>query len=355
MSMNKQGNNKPVFNLGLISEYRDELFGIAIIAIVIFHYCADFNGAIDVIKEKIYTEPFLLKTCILKDYFKWISSVGVEIFVFLSGMGLYFSFKKNNNLAQFYKKRYLRILPAYIIVASVFWAIKDFKFKGLGIRGYFHDITFYSFFTDGVHTIWFILLMLVLYAVFPVIFKLLDKNNRNIWFVLMLILTYGFPIILCYVDNTCYNNISIAITRIPLFVIGCYFGKHIKQGYEIAYSKVFTFVIVALFLKYCRVYLDLNSYTDRYFDGIYSLGLIIIITCVVMFFGKSAKINSVWRFFGKYSLEIYIIHVTMRNLMKEFGFDAYRISQYFTMIFIAVILSVLLNKLCGKITHRMQN
>ena len=84
MSMNKQGNNKPVFNLGLISEYRDELFGIAIIAIVIFHYCADFNGAIDIIKEKIYTEPFLLKTCILKDYFKWISSVGVEIFVFLS-------------------------------------------------------------------------------------------------------------------------------------------------------------------------------------------------------------------------------------------------------------------------------
>ncbi len=352
--MNKQNNNY-AFNLGLTSEYRDELFGIAIIAIVIFHYCADFNGAIDIIKEKIYAEPFLLKTCILKDYFKWISSVGVEIFVFLSGMGLYFSFEKNNNLAQFYKKRYLRILPAYIIVASVFWAIKDFKFKGVGIEGYFQDITFYSFFTNGVHTIWFILLMLVLYAVFPLIFKLLDNKNRNMWLIFMLILTYGFPIMLYNIDIASYNNISIAITRIPLFVIGCYFGKRIKQGDEIASSKVFIFVIIALFLKYCRVYLKLDSYIDRYFDGIYSLGLIIIITCAVMVFGKSAKINSVWRFFGKYSLEIYIIHVTMRNLMKEFGFDAYRISQYFVMIFIAVILSVLLNKLCGKITHLLQN
>ena len=48
-----------------------------------------------------------------------------EIFVFLSGMGLYYSFSKDSNVKKFYIKRYKRILIPYVIVAIAFWGIKD--------------------------------------------------------------------------------------------------------------------------------------------------------------------------------------------------------------------------------------
>ena len=345
----KMNNNESGFDLGWISKYRDELFGISIIAIILFHYSVDFNSAIN--KGTIGMEPFLLKSSIILDYFKWISSIGVEIFIFLSGMGLYFSFSNNCKINAFYKKRYLRLLIPYIIVAAIFWAFKDFKFQGEGIKEYFQDIAFYTFFTDGVHTIWFIALMAGLYLIFPAIFKLLDSKNRVFWLVILLVITYGIPVLLFYYNYEIYDRIAIAITRVHLFIVGCYVGKYIKQGYKVSYTKAVAVIIIGLFAKYCRLCLDFEPYFNRYLDGLYALGLIVMVTCIVMIFGKCSKINSLWRFFGKYSLELYMLHVTMRNLMKEFGFDAYRVSQYFIMILLAVILSVLLNKLCSMITR----
>ena len=64
-------------------------------------------------------------------------------------------------------------------------------------------------------------------------------------------------------------------------------------------------------------------------------------------FEHCIRFNRVLRFFGRYSLELYMVHVTLRNIMKEFGFDAYRISEYSIMIMLAIVVSVLLNKLCG--------
>ncbi|MDO4485182.1 MAG: acyltransferase [Bacillota bacterium] len=338
------------FDLGWISKYRNELFGIAIVAIMLFHYSVDFNSAIE--KGRIGMEPFLLKSCIILDYYKWISSIGVEIFVFLSGMGLYYSFYNNNNIGTFYKKRYKRILVPYLIVASVFWAFKDFKFQGEGLKEYLQDISFVTFFTDGVHTIWFIALMIVLYLLFPVIYKLLDREkNRTAVLIILLVLAYGMPIVLFYSNQMMYDRISIAVTRIPLFILGCYFGKYIKSGYRVPYSHILIFAVIAIFIKYCRLCLDFEPYMSRYLDGIFALGLLIMLTSAIEICKNFNALNRLWRFFGKYSLELYMVHVSMRNLMKEFGYDAYRISQYFGMIVLAIVVSVLLNKFCSLINR----
>ena len=45
----------------------------------------------------------------------------VDIFVFLSGMSMFFSMKKDPSVKNFYKKRALRILPAYFNVASLWY------------------------------------------------------------------------------------------------------------------------------------------------------------------------------------------------------------------------------------------
>ena len=44
--------------------------------------------------------------------------IGVDIFMFFSGYGLCYSFNKNK-LSEFYKRRYMRVLPLYLILVCV--------------------------------------------------------------------------------------------------------------------------------------------------------------------------------------------------------------------------------------------
>lgn len=52
-----------------------------------------------------------------------IGFYGVDIFLFLSGLGVYFSLMKRPNVLRFYKARLVRILPAYVIVVCVSYCL----------------------------------------------------------------------------------------------------------------------------------------------------------------------------------------------------------------------------------------
>lgn len=339
-------NKRIKLNLEYISKYRDELFGISMIAIILFHFTENYAGAID--NGIIEMSPLTIKSILILVYYKLIGSIGVEIFVFLSGMGLYYSYAKNSNIQQFYKRRYKRILVPYFVVATVFWAIKDLILKNEGIRGFLADISFYSFVKEGVKSIWFIALLIVLYFLFPAFYYLLYKcKNKRIWLVVLLIVSYGVPILIYHGAPNLYGRIEIAMTRVPLFIMGCYAGKYIQSGYRLPVTKALNFFAIALVLKGLSIYCDFEPYFDRYISGVYALGLILAVTGAVYIYNDYLKIRKILRFFGKYSLELYMVHVTMRNLMGIFGFNTYRISQYFSMILLAIIASVLLSKFCG--------
>ena len=100
--------NKQI-ELNIISESRNILFGISSLLIILFH-----SGSLN------FTE--LLGTNIISNilnYIKTTGNIGVEIFLFLSGIGLYFSISKNN-LLQYYKNRFIRIIPTFIIIVFLF-------------------------------------------------------------------------------------------------------------------------------------------------------------------------------------------------------------------------------------------
>lgn len=46
--------------------------------------------------------------------------IGVEMFAVLSAIGVFSSLKKNPSVIQFYKRRFLRIVPTYLLVAIPF-------------------------------------------------------------------------------------------------------------------------------------------------------------------------------------------------------------------------------------------
>ena len=83
-----------------LSRYRGELMGAAMLFIVLFH--------VDLPRYDLY---YGLRRC---------GNVGVDMFLFLSGIGLWYSWSKNTSLRQFFLNRYIRIYPAWLIVASLY-------------------------------------------------------------------------------------------------------------------------------------------------------------------------------------------------------------------------------------------
>ncbi len=70
-------------NWGLFSEHRQALMGGAILCIMLYH---SFQGASDGTISRIFVT----------------GKIGVEFFLIISGVGLYFSLSKDSNLKRFY-------------------------------------------------------------------------------------------------------------------------------------------------------------------------------------------------------------------------------------------------------------
>ena len=145
-------------NWGTISKYRNELFGVAIISIITLHYFEDVGGG--------------------KLYLSFIGAIGVDIFIFLSGMGLCFSMKKNSNIKDFYIRRIRRILPTYLLVAGLFYIYQDLIYEKQSIFKFLSDLLFITLFSEGNITFWFIGFIILMYIMYPLFFNTLSFNNK---------------------------------------------------------------------------------------------------------------------------------------------------------------------------------
>lgn len=114
-----------MFSWGSLSRYRNELFGLSIIEILIFHFFENYFDSSDGIKGILYY--------LGRAYDLFLGSIGVEVFLFLSGMGLYYSLKKrkDNSIINFYKRRFKRLLPSFYTMHGVILYILNMGFMDL--------------------------------------------------------------------------------------------------------------------------------------------------------------------------------------------------------------------------------
>ena len=144
---------------GLVSKYRSLLFSLSAISIIVFHFWEDVVNAADVLP------PML--TRVGQVYNAFIGSIGTEVFIFLSGVGIYFSLSKGPRISDFYKRRFTRLLFPYILIGGIFWLIRDGVILHRGIKSILHDFLILSFFTEGKRTAWYIVFQFFMYALAP--------------------------------------------------------------------------------------------------------------------------------------------------------------------------------------------
>lgn len=156
-------------NWNIFSKNRNAIYGVAIISIMIFHFFEDIANS----NLSGGGLGFLGKL-----YNTFIGSVGVEFFVFLSGVGLYFSMSKDSNILHFFQKRIKRILPAYLMVAIPYWIVIDLIIMQKGVKMFAFDFGFVTFFTQGTRTFWYVLFIVFAYLIYPFVYKILEQFGK---------------------------------------------------------------------------------------------------------------------------------------------------------------------------------
>ena len=206
-----------------LSDVRGELFGFSIITIILFHFFedveqADFGGA-----AKVMTKIYNLA----------LGSGGVEIFLFLSGMGLFYSLSGDPRLRDFYRKRLVRILPAYLVIGGAGWLILDILLRKTGWLPFLRDFSTVSFWTEGERMVWYISLILILYLLFPLLYRLIAIPGRRLAAALTVVLTAAVMagcLTLHFLSPGVYDRIEIALWRVAPFILGAWYGRKARSG-----------------------------------------------------------------------------------------------------------------------------
>jgi len=280
--------------IDIISKYKKALMGLSILLIIIFHSGINIKS-LSIIKSFGY--------------------IGVDIFMFLSGIGIYYSLKKNNDYIQFYKKRFKRIFPSYIpilIVACVLWYIADFVNVSTLFFEICGNIFMVGFFSGLSHQFnWYVQAICWFYLISPIIFYLLNRFNRRNLF------NIGLVILLCLVGVFFIGNITLmAFSRIPIFVIGMMLANYCenKEIKKIAFIKGILFANTLLgFILLTVCYLYYRRYLWSH--GLWWYPLILITP------GLTLLVSKIFEFLNKRKISNYVIKVL--ELIGSFSFELY--------------------------------
>lgn len=276
-------------------KYRNVWMGIAMLWIIWFH--------------SSLVSPFVpLEQLRLAGY------GGVDIFLFASGIGCFYSLSRDPDPFNFLKRRIARLFPAYICFISV-WLLAMIVAGSVPVWAALGNILAVQNFTClGYDFNWYISAIFLLYLLSP-LFKSMAEQIKGTFGHLAVV---GLLILFSVAYHNS-NNLIITITRIPIFYIGMVFGKlclhdgalHRRIVVGALGSTVIGTGILVLCNRYLSAYLWSHGLSWYPFILI-TPGVCILISqafgCVEKYRAASPVIRLL-AWIGQYSFELYLVHV----------------------------------------------
>ena len=329
-------NTAPVAPMGIRLTWLDGMKGISILWIVFFHFFGTYaNGRYPSPLGSHYFSSFLAQCapssgfatvgCIAQGFFVAISSVGfhaVAVFLVLSGFGLTYSLAKTgapeNGWIGWYRGRLLRLFPMYwlahlIYLISPFVARPepiDYRFflSFLGDRIYPIDMIFYY----ANPAWWYFGLLLELYLVFPVLFRLLQRLGPT-WFLILCgfitlmsryLLLVVIPVSGYYVQGAFFG------ARLWEFALGMVIGLLYRRHPAMVEQQLFSgSTLLAGAVLYT---IGLYSYETLLFytmtDALIGTGLFVILAHLAKWSDRLPRVETVVAYVGAYSYGLYLLH-----------------------------------------------
>lgn len=192
---------------------RSFYMGIAIILVILFH-----------------SQGFISDFPILKVFI--FGSIGVDVFLFLSGLGLCYSLT-NHTTGNFYLRRFIRIFPLFLIFALI-KSLYTVKFDNIVLSPFdwFCNLTTISYYrVGGTFIDWYISALILLYLLFPIFYRITNLKS-------MLLVTCFITV--CYMGGDLIGHMTaywvgflylwLASLHLDLLknygLLSCYFGDY---------------------------------------------------------------------------------------------------------------------------------
>lgn len=350
-----------------VSRYRTQIMGFAALCIMIHHmglYC------------QLQVFPWNQIPSLL--------NIGVELFLFVSGVGLYYAYSKSDvRFHQYYGKRVLNVYVPYLIIFLPF-ALLDAFLAGSSVSGFFLSWTGISYWYTATHLNWYVYWTMLLYLLYPLLFRFLSKHDgiKNTFFLCSVLLTnLALCVGLSVWAPLFFESKEIGVSRIAVFVLGCWFGKKVYEKQPIrrsAYVSAAVFAAVGITIRTNNFHFLVNrigflqtlSHALRIDTMQYPVYLIRFGSCMVVpllvfllaaFFKRCSfrPVTAAFGFLGKTSLETYLLHTLLAStLIKVVHQDCLTLQWYLCVIAVTLLLcyplSMLRQKLAGMLGNKTQ-
>jgi hypothetical protein len=301
--------------------------GLAIL-LMVYHHLFAFPDRIEAVD---YAPIMVVDGLPLDQIIGEFGKLCVAIFLFLSGLGLYKSFKSKHEFT--FRQGLKRAINFFIIYWIIFLI-----FIPIGLK-YFDDTLRYTWNTKIfiynlfalIHTYngewWFISVYIELVLLFPLIIKLIEKSptlTSYLSFICLFLAAFFL-----HIDDffPTHELVQIAINHLStlfmwqlIFITGIYFSKNsLFEKMDVFFSKIhLNNKIVFLLLLVLCVYI--RQYTFKFIietrgpaiEGIYNYSDFILAPIVVFSFVKLVQnitiLESLFQTLGKHSTNIWLTH-----------------------------------------------
>jgi len=262
----------------------DELKGAAILLVILYH-----AGGVLVWRNLLHGD------------------VGVDLFVILSGVGLALS-PRVETAGPFLRRRLLRVFPAYWVVLTLCllgnthflqlrYSLFDVGIHYLGIQAWFGD-----FFGFGINaSFWFITLIASLYLVYALLRPVLVRPDLVVFWGGIISAAVAYAYFLTG-QSGCFGHIGL---RLPGFFGGVIAGALLRDGrLEMPLSPALAAgLVLMIYVPY--------THGIVFYSEVAASALAMGYVFLWRERGPARLVNSTarcLRIFGKYSLEIFLIH-----------------------------------------------
>lgn len=272
-------------------KYREVWMGLAMLWIMLYHVEIDTDLR-------------------LFNFIKQIGYGGVDIFLFASGIGNYYSFSKNEEALPFIKRRISRLAPIYLpfIIVWCVYQIAVGRLRPIYVIGNLFAIQEFSY--AGLSFNWYLGALIICYLLTPYLATYIKQNS--------FFKSAALAAVLTLLTTAFWNDerFIITATRLPIYTIGMIFAKYDS---EVINKRMLTvgalmFVVGNLILFEGIRFFPAHMWSKGFYW--YPFILIVPFLCCMMSWFSSlvektpffAWGNSVLRTIGKNSFEIYLIH-----------------------------------------------
>lgn len=277
------------------SEYRTAIMGLSMLSIMLFHQY--FTSTI----------PF--------NVFHSLGYWGVDIFLFLSGIGLVNSLNKNST-KEYYKRRFIRIIPSCILCGTTKYLLFTLFYSSLFILKDGLNIGIWSI---ASLDLWFIHTIIILYIISPLLHWILEKwPYETIIIIIIIFFINGFTLRpeVGFEWMSPKGVTSWTLERLPVFTAGMLVSMNKFRLEKYTFLSA-SFLMAALCLNYISK-TKLSIYCDQTYQ-IFALllGMPALLTiCISLLKVIPNYIKIILSFLGTYSLELYLVHEFIFWAMK---------------------------------------